>query len=165
MKGIVVTVLAVVACGCSYSHIGPAVATFNRATPSVGAGSLETQVAPLTLAIRRHLDTVVHGPDNEEDQLLVLNIHNYGVNVRLPVPSNMVTPDFTASRFGPTSKGQTFSGYLIIRKITPGRVDAYVHVDVTASTASGSYTQTAKYRGEYSFIHSEEDVAEPPSGF
>ena len=165
MKPIVVTTLAVLASACSYSHIGPAVATFSRPTPPLGAGSLATQVAPLTLAIRRHLDTVVHGPDNEEDQLLILKVQNYRLNVRLPVPSNTVTPDFTASRFGPTSKGQTYSGYLIIRKITPGRVEASLNLDVTASTPSGSYTQTAKFRGNYKFIHSDEDVAEPPSGF
>ena len=165
MKPIVVTALAVLTSACSYSHIGPAVATFNRPTPPLGAGSLETQVAPLTLAIRRHLDTVVHGPDIEEDQLLVLKVHNYRLNVRLPIPSNTVTPDFTASRFGPTSKGQTFSGYLIIRRITPGSVEASLHLDVTASTLSGKYTQSAKFRGDYKFIHSDEDVAEPPTGF
>jgi hypothetical protein len=164
MKPIIVTALVVLASACSYSHIGPAMATFSRPTPPLGAGSLETQVAPLTLAIRRHLDTVVHGPDKEEDQLLVLRLHNYRLNVRLPIPSDTVTPDFTASRFGPTSKGQTFSGYLIIRKITPGSVDAYLHLDVTASTASGSYTQTAKFHGDYKFIHSDEDVSEPPTG-
>ena len=164
MKPIVLTSLVVLASACSYSHIGPAVATFNRPTPPLGAGSLETQVAPLTLAIRRHLDTVVHGPDVDEDQLLVLKIHNYGLNVRLPIPSNTVTPDFTASRFGPTSKGQTFSGYLIIRKITPGSVEAYLYLDVTATTSSGSYSQTAKFRGNYTFIHSDEDVTEPHSG-
>jgi hypothetical protein len=165
MKPIVVTVLLVLACGCSYSHIGPAVATFSRPTPPLGAGSLEAQVAPLVLQIRRHLDTVVHGPDNVVDQVLVLKIHNFRLNNRLPIPSDTVTPDFTASRFGPTSKGETFSGYLIIRKITAGRVEAYLHLDVTASTPSGSYTQTAKFHGNYKFVHSDEDAAEPSTGF
>jgi hypothetical protein len=165
MKAIVVTVLLVLACGCSYSHIGPAVATFSRPTPPLGAGQLETQVAPLTLAIRRHLDTVVHGPDNEEDQLLVLKVHNFRLNDRLPIPSDTVAPDFTATRFGPSSKGQNYVGYLIIRRITPGSVEAYLHLDVTASTLSGSYTQTAKFRGNYKFIHSGEDAAEPSTGF
>ena len=165
MKPIVVTVLLVLASACSYSHIGPAMATFSRPTPPAGTGQLETQVAPLTLAIRRHLDTVVHGPDNEEDQLLVLKVHNFRLNDRLPIPSDTVMPDFTASRFGPTSKGETFSGYIIIRKITTGSVEAYLHLDVTASTASGKYTQTAKFHGDYKFIHSDEDVAEPSAGF
>jgi hypothetical protein len=164
MKPIVVTVLLALACGCSYSHIGPAVATFSRPTPPLGAGHLETQAAPLTLAIRRHLDTVVHGPDKEEDQLLVLKIHNFRLNDRLPIPSDTVTPDFTATRFGPSSKGQNYVGYLIIRKITPGSVEAYLHLDVTASTSSGSYTQTAKFRGNYKFIHSDEDASEPTTG-
>ena len=123
------------------------------------------QVAPLTLAIRRHLDTVVRGPDNEEDQLLVLRVRNYRLKDRLPVPSDTVAPDFTVTRFGPTSKGQTYVGYLIIKKITADKVEAYLHLDVTASTASGSYTQTAEFDGDFTFRHSDEDVSEASSTF
>jgi hypothetical protein len=163
MKRIIALVLMMLASACSYSHIGPAIGTFSRPTPPVGAGSLESQVGPLVLQIARHVDTVMNGPDNEEDQTLILQAHGYRLNQRLPIPSDNVTPDFTATRFGPTSKGQNYSGYLIIRKITGGRVEAYLHLDVTASTASGKYTQTAKYDGNYTFRHSDEDITPPSS--
>jgi hypothetical protein len=162
MKRIIAVVLLMLASACSYSHVGPAIGTFTRPTPPVGTGSLESQVGPMVLQISRHLDTVMHGPDNEEDQTLILNVHGYHLNQRLPIPSDNVTPDFTAARFGPTSNGETYSGYLIIRKITADKVEAYLHLDVTASTASGKYTQTAKYDGNYTFRHSDEDAV-PPS--
>ncbi len=161
MKRIIALVLMLLASACSYSHIGPAIGTFSRPTPPVGAGSLESQVGPLVLQIARHVDTVMNGPDNEEDQTLILQVHGYHLNQRLRIPSDNVTPDFIATRFGPTSKGGTYSGYLIIRKITADKVEAYLHLDVTASTASGKYTQTAKYDGNYTFRHSDEDVGQP----
>ena len=46
---------------CGYSHIGETRAVFDR----VGNG--------LTLRVDRHLDTVMRGPDIEEDQQLILN--------------------------------------------------------------------------------------------
>jgi hypothetical protein len=161
MKRIIAVVLVMLASACSYSHIGPAIGTFSRPTPTLGAGSLEGQAGPLVLQISRHLDTVVSGPDSEEDQTLILQVHGFHLNQRLAIPSDSVTPDFTASRFGPTSKGGTFNGYLIIRKITADSVEAYLYLDVTASTASGKYTQTAKYRGNYTFRHGDEDTAQP----
>ena len=164
MKPIIVTVLLTLGSACSYSHLGPAVATFNRPTPPLGAGQLETQVAPLVLAIRRHVDTIVKGPDVEEDQLLVLTVHNFHLNERLPIPSDTVSPDFSVSRFGPPSHGQTYVGFLIIRKIAADKVEAYLHLDVTASTPSGSYTQTAKFYGNYTFARTDEDVSQSPSG-
>jgi len=162
MKPIIATLLLALTTACSYSHVGPARGTFSRPTPPVGAGSLESQIGPLVLQISRHLDTVMSGPDNEEDQTLILQVHGYHLNQRLPIPSESVTPDFTVTRFGPTSKGGTFTGYLIIRKITADKIEAYVHIDVTASTASGKYTETAKFYGNYTFRHTDED-ASPPS--
>ncbi|MGD0058187.1 MAG: hypothetical protein ABSD58_02095 [Verrucomicrobiia bacterium] len=161
MKRVITIVLMMLAGACSYSHVGPAFGTFSRPTPPVGAGSLEGQVGPLVLQLGRHVDTVMNGPDNEEDQTLILHVQGYHLNQRLAIPSDSVTPDFTATRFGPTSKGGTFSGYLIIRKITADKVEAYLHLDVTASTASGKYTQTAKYDGNYTFRHSDEEAAQP----
>ncbi len=163
MKRVITIVLMMLAGACSYSHVGPAFGTFSRPTPPVGAGSLEGQVGPLVLQLGRHVDTVMNGPDNEEDQTLILQVHGYHLSQRLAIPSDSVTPDFTATRFGPTSKGGTFSGYLIIKKITADRVEAYLHLDVTASTASGKYTQTAKYDGNYTFRHSDEEIAPPSS--
>ncbi|HUJ73048.1 MAG TPA: hypothetical protein VLZ30_12465 [Verrucomicrobiae bacterium] len=150
--------LAPLVSACSYSHVGLPVATFSQPVPPLGAGSLEAQVGPLALRIQRHLDTVLHGPDNEEDQSLVLEVHNFQINRRLQVLSDNVTPEFTATRFGPTSKGQTFVGYLIVKKVTPHQVDAYLHIDVTASTPSGSYTQTAKFHGNFTFVRSTEEA-------
>jgi hypothetical protein len=154
----VAAALAIFVSACNYSHVGLATGTFSQPVPPLGAGSLQTQAGPLTLRIRRHLDTVLHGPDNEEDQLLVLEVRDFQINHRLQILSGNVTPDFTATRFGPTSKGQTFAGYLIVKKITPRKVDAYLHIDVTASTPSGSYTQTAKFHGNFTFVQRTEEA-------
>ena len=162
MRPVIASALLALTCACNYSHVGPAVAMFNRPPPPLGAGQLETQVAPLTLAIRRHVDTVVHGPDVEEDQFLILRVRNFRINVRLPIPSDTVSPDFSVTRFGPPSKGQTYVGFLILKKITADKVEAYLHLDVTASTPSGSYTQTEKFYGDYKFAHTDEDVTQPP---
>ena len=143
---------------CNYSHVGPAAATFSRPAPPLGAGSLQAQAGPLVLRVRRHLDTVLYGPDNEEDQLLVLAVRDFQLNRKLQIPSDNVIPEFTATRFGPSSKGQGFTGYLVVKKITPRKVDAYLHIDVTASTASGSYTQTAKFHGTFSFVQRTEEA-------
>jgi hypothetical protein len=161
MKPIVAALLLSLASACGYSHVGPSIGIFSRPTPPVGAGSLESQVGPLVLQISRHLDTVMHGPDDEEDQTLIMHVQNYRLNQRLAIPSDSVIPDFTATRFGPTSKGGTYSGYLIIRKITANRVEAYLHLDVTATTESGKYTQTAKYEGNYIFRRNDEDTDQP----
>ena len=153
-----VAVLTTFVSACNYSHVGPAAATFSRPAPSLGAGSLQAQAGPLVLRVRRHLDTVVRGPDNEEDQLLVLAVRDFQLNRKLRIPSDNVTPEFTATRFGPSSKGQGFTGYLVVKKITLRKVDAYLHIDVTASTASGSYTQTAKFHGNFSFVQRTEET-------
>jgi hypothetical protein len=63
-----------------------------------------------------------------------------------------------ATRFGPSSKGQAFKGYLIVKKITPRKVDAYLHIDIMASTASGSYTQTEEFHGNFTFVQSTEEA-------
>ena len=127
--------------GCAYSHIGTTASTFQQSS----AG------APLELRISRHLDTVVRGPDDEEDQTLILKVTDSRLNQKLKVPSATVTPEFTATRFGPRSTGESYSGYLILRKITPDLVDAYLHLDVVARTESGTYKQTAKFHDNYSF--------------
>jgi hypothetical protein len=135
--------LAALASACSYSHVGTAIATFNQPAPPLSG--------PLVLKISRHVDTVIRGPDDEEDQLLVLEVRDVHLNQRLSIPSASVKPEFTATRFGPRSTGESFSGYLIIRKVTAEEVDAVIHLVVTARTESGSYKQTAKFRGNYSF--------------
>ncbi len=158
----VAIVFTTFASACNYSHVGPAAATFSRPVPpSLGAGSLEAQTSPLLLRISRHLDTVLRGPDNEEDQVLVLAVRDFRLNQRLAIPSENVTADFTVTRFGPISKGQGYAGYLVVKKVTPNRVEISLHLDVSASTASGSYTQTAKYRGNVVFILRNEEAPAP----
>jgi hypothetical protein len=143
--------LTAFASACSYSHIGPSLATFSRAGSEVGADAGPAERGPLVLNIRRHIDTIIRGPDIEEDQLLVLEVRTFRLNQRLEIPSENVTAEFTATRFGPPSTGASFAGYLIVKKITDRQVTAYLHLDVTARTASGSYTEQAKYRGDYVF--------------
>ena len=145
--------LAIFAFACNYSHVGSPSTTFNRGTPPLGAAEGETQSGPLVLKISRHLDTVVRGPDPEEDQLLVLTVKDFHIAQKLKIPSESVTPEFTATRFEPSSRGESFAGYLIVRKVTADRVEASLHLDVTARTASASYTQSAKFHGNYSFVY------------
>ena len=159
LKNIILAVILATfgsACG-NYSHVGPSTGTFSRPTPPPLGTGMEPQTGPLVLKIHRHLDTVLKGPDSEEDQILTLNVRDVHLNQKLLVPSDNVTPDFVANRFGPSSKGQAYEGYLIVKKITKAKIEAYVHIDVTADTDAGSYTQTARYRGKVTFIHSTED--------
>ena len=152
MRTIIIVSLLAVASACSYSHIGSTSATFYRATPAPDADAAQAQSGPFILKIRRHLDTVIRGPDTEEDQLLVLDVRDIRLNQRLKIPSENVTAEFTATRFGPRSTGNSFSGFLILRKVGANQVVAYLHLEVTASTADGRYVQTAKFRGEHKFF-------------
>lgn len=127
--------------GCAYSHISYTGSTFQQ--PTTGG--------PLELRITRHLDTVVPGPDDEEDQTLILKVRDFRLNQKLKIPSGNVTPEFTATRFGPRSKGESYRGFLIVRKVAADHVDAYLHLDVAARTESDSYKQTAKFHGNFSF--------------
>ena len=144
--------LAALASACSYSHIGSTSATFSRVPPALGADAVPAPGGPLVLKINRHLDTVMRGPDTDEDQLLVLEVRDFRLNQRLAIPSEDVTAEFTATRFGPRSTGNSFSGFLILRKVGAKQVVAYLHLDVTASTADARYVQTAKFRGEHKFF-------------
>ena len=163
MKTITLAVgLAIFASACSYSHVGSPSTTFNYGKLPLGEATNETQSGPLVLKISRHLDTVVRGPDPEEDQLLVLTVRNFRPGQKLKIPSESVTPEFTVTRFEPGSRGDRFVGYLVVRKVTADKVDASLQLDVTARTASGSYTQTAKFHGTYSFIYRAPDNDSAP---
>ena len=133
---------------------GRRLATFNQPAPPLGG--------PLVLKISRHVDTVVHGPDDEEDQLLILKVRDVRLNQRLKIPSENVKAEFTATRFGPRSKGESFKGYLIVRKITADQVDAYLHLDINARTESGTYKQTAKFHGNFSFWQRTQESGSAP---
>lgn len=158
---ILAVILGMVASACNYSHTGPAATTFSRPTPPLGAGSLVAQTGPLVLKISRHVDTILNGPDNEEDQLLILQVRDFRLNQRLQVPSDSVSPQFTVTRFGPSSKGDVFNGYLVVRKVTPSKVYVYLHLDVTATTPSGSYSQIAKFHGDFTFVQRNGEIPEP----
>lgn len=144
--------LTTLASACSYSHIATTSTTFNHVAQS----------GPFVLKITRHLDTVVRGPDSEEDQLLVLEVRDYQLSERLPIPSDKVSAQFTVTRFGPSSVGERFTGFLIVRKVSADQIDAYLHLDVVARTGSGDYTQTAKFHGEYSFTQREPERSSEP---
>jgi hypothetical protein len=152
MKTIIALSLVSLFAGCTYSHVGSTGSTFQR--PITGG--------PLELRIARHLDTIVIGPDDEEDQVLVLKVRDVRLNQRLKIPSDNVTPEFTATRFGPRSKGESYSGFVILRKIRPDQVDVYLHLDVNASTESGSYKQTASFHGNFSFMRQAEESGTKP---
>jgi hypothetical protein len=154
---VLVLCLAALASACNYSHIGATSATFHRIAPATGADVAPTPTGPLVLKVSRHVDTVIRGPDIDEDQVFVLEVHDFRLNQRLALPSENVTAEFTATRFGPRSTGDSFRGFLIVRKAGPKRVVAYLHLDVTASTANGRYVQTAKFRGEQTFIREKTD--------
>ena len=140
--------MALLLAGCAYSHIATSVSTFEQ---PVTNGALE-------LRITRHLDTIVHGPDDEEDQVLTLRLRDVRLNEKLKIPSDGVTPEFVVTRFGPRSNGEEFKGYVIVQKIGSKRVDAYLHLDVVARTASGTYKQTAKFHGNYNFRRRSEET-------
>jgi hypothetical protein len=154
--------LATFVSACNYSHVGPASTTFHRLAPPLGEAPNETAGGPIVLRLSRHLDTVTHAPDVDEDQLLILTIQDFRVGQKLKIPSENVTPEFTVTRFGPGSLGDTFIGYLIVRKVSATKVDASLHLDVTAHTRSGSYTQTAKFHGNYSFVYRNPDDDSTP---
>src|SRR5271156_1515296 len=91
-------VLAAFASACSnYSHVGPSTGTFSRPTPPPLGTEMEPQTGPLVLKIRRHLDTILKGPDSDEDQVLTLKVRDFRPNQKLFVPSDNVTPDFVAT--------------------------------------------------------------------
>ena len=106
---------------------------------------------PLVLTINRHVDTIVHGPDAEEDQVLVLRLRDMTIGKRLVIPSSDVVAEFAALRFGPESRGDTYRGVIVLKSIGDKQVVAALSLTVIASTSDRSYQQTAKYRGDYTF--------------
>jgi hypothetical protein len=124
---------------CGYSHVGETKATFRQADKT------------LSLRVDRHLDTVMRGPDVEEDQRLILELSGYEIGKRLPVPSANAVARFSVTRFGPSSEGNECTGYIILKRVAEKKIEAYLHLDITAHTANGSYVQHVKYRGDHTF--------------
>ncbi len=83
----------------------------------------------------------------------MLTVQDYEIGKKLMIPSESVTPEFTVTRFEPGSRGDTYNGYIVLRKVGAHKVEATLDLDVTAHNASGSYTQTAKFHGDYKFLY------------
>jgi hypothetical protein len=124
--------------GCA--HVATTKATFVRQSDK-----------PLVLTIARHMDTIVRGPDDEEDQRLVLELRSVEVGKRYAIPSDDVAAHFSVQRFGPASQGETFHGAMVVKKVSEKQVIANVNLVVTARTADRSYAETARFRGDYTF--------------
>ena len=136
-KLVVTLMILTVGSGCA--HIAATKATFSQ----TGNG--------LVLQIDRHMDELLHGPDIEEDQTLVLELHDYPVGKWQAIPSPQAVARLEVRRFGPTSQGEVFTGWVKVCRVTDAKVSADLKLVVTARTASGNYVQTTKFKGRYSF--------------
>ncbi len=106
----------------------------------------------LVLQLGRHADTLLSGPDIDEDQLLVLDIRDFRLNQKLAIPSATVSPRLSIARFGPPSQGREFNGFLIVRSISTNEVKAFVNLDVMAETDDNSYSEKTRFKGEFKFF-------------
>ena len=106
----------------------------------------------MVLKLDRHMDTIANGPDIEEDQTLTLEVRRVEVGKRFTIPSDDVVARFDVKRFGPSSTGKGFKGYLIVKKVEKDAVVAEVNLVVEATTADGSYKETARFRGDHTFL-------------
>ena len=141
---LVVMLIAICAVsGCA--HIAATKATFTQTGPA------------LVLQIDRHMEELVHGPDIEENQTLVLELRDYRIGERLIVPSAKAMARLEVQRFGPTSRGEAFTGWVRVRKVTEAKIAADINLIVTARTATGHYTQTVKFSDQYMFFRARVD--------
>lgn len=106
----------------------------------------------------RHLDTILSGPDIEEDQTLLINLYDYRLNEPIRLPAHNVRVTFRGERFGPSSHALDVAGCILIRTATVERVVARLDLRIHASTRAGTYRSTERFRGEYIFR------AEPVAG-
>jgi hypothetical protein len=136
-----VAVLALGLAACGYSHLGKPHSIF------------ELQDQRLVLRVDRHVDTVISGPDFEEDQRLILELTDYQIGQRIPVPSRHVQARFTVERFGPASVGHDMTGFVVVKSLTNSQAVVQLHLDVQATTRSGGYRQLVKYRGDHVFTY------------
>ena len=120
-----IIIFVVLLTGCA--HVAATRATFSRQADG-----------PVVLRLTRHLDTIVRGPDSEEDQFLELELKRLTLGQRLVIPSDDVAVHFSAQRFGPKSQGQSYQGYVILRSISPEQIVAVLKLEVAAQTAGGA---------------------------
>jgi len=133
--------LLIVMLGGGCAHQAHSTARFTRPEPS-----------RLVLQITRHMDRITHGPDLEEDQELTLTVRDYQLRQKLSIPSANITPQYVARRFGADARGEQFTGYLIIHRVTPDEIAAFLSLTVTARTKGGNYLQTVRFRGDHVFL-------------
>lgn len=141
LKLLLIGVSGVALAGCA--HLAVSDATFVR--------SADVPDARLTLTINRHMDTIVNGPDIEEDQKLTLELSRYPLNEKIEIPSEAVTTKLVIERFGPWSRGETYWGYIIITSVGDNELVARMDLTVTAYTLSRTYKQDVHFKGEYTF--------------
>jgi hypothetical protein len=133
-------ILAVLLCaGCA--HVDTTSGTFSQRTG-----------APLVLRLERHMDTIVRGPDLEEDQLLVIELPRVEIGKRVEIPSDAVTVRLSVKRFGPSSQGNSYRGYIIVKSVAKEQVVVTLKLEVIAQTKDGSYTEKPTFHGDYSFF-------------
>lgn len=90
--------------------------------------------------------------DDEESQFLQLELKDYAIGERIPIPSEKVTPYFRILRFGPASYGWEFEGYLIVQRVSTDRIDAYLSLGILWKYwPAGGFGRTV-FRGEYAFL-------------
>jgi len=106
----------------------------------------------MVLKLERHMDTIVGGPDIDEDQLLVLELQKVEIGKRLTIPSDAVTAQFSVHRFGLSSKGTSYQGWMIVKSVGKEEVVATLKLEVTAITSDGTYTETARFHGDHTFF-------------
>jgi hypothetical protein len=131
--------LAVLCAGCA--HVDTSSGTFSQ-RPG----------APMVLTLERHMDTIVNGPDIDEDQTLTIELRRVEVGKKIVIPSEDATARFLVKRFGPGSTGKTFQGFIIVKSVKKDEVLATMKLLVTAATADGTYTQKARIHGDFSFV-------------
>ena len=106
---------------------------------------------PLVLKLTRHLDTVVQGPDVEEDQTLIVELRRIAIGQRINIPSDDAAAAFQAERFGPTTRGETYRGLIVVRSVSKEQVVATLKLEIDARSSGGSYSQKVRFNDDYTF--------------
>jgi hypothetical protein len=105
----------------------------------------------LVLTVQRHKDEILYAPDTDEDQTLVLELKNYKIGERLKVPSDKAVVHFDVDRFGASSHGDEYAGYVIVKSDNESLVKAYIKITLQARTDDNTYKQHEVFNGDYVF--------------
>jgi hypothetical protein len=146
----------VLLCGCTQVNFTKATFRPNAAiAPPTAENAYEIgyrQGHNLVLEIVRKVTNYGQALDEFEDQLLVLQVKRIKLNERIEIPSADVTTHFVVTRFGPTSMGRSYRGYLIIREISDDIIKAYLLLDVTAGTRWETPPEKIRFKGNFVFV-------------